>query len=161
MPHNVPIICHRSGALCPFCKGLCPLSKRVEWKCRYLPSSFIANFSKIFATDNEVMQGHTHHTYRDYPTSKILDFFVRFGNFNAYDRPNDHAEMPILIKIIAAFSLNLGGIALLVYWLFGIAEFATNVKLFLISMGVLFYSGMKFYELYLDIQEKKKRATKN
>lgn len=161
MPHNVPIVCRQSGALCPFCKGLCPLSKRVEWKCRYLPSSFIANFSRVFATDKGEMQGHAHNTYRDYPTSKFFQFFARCGSFNAYDYGFDDLEMPILIKIIAAFSVNVCGISLLFYWLFGVAEFATNIKLFIISIGVLAYTGMKFYELYLDIQEKKKRATKN
>lgn len=152
-------ICQQSGTICPLCKGLCPLKNRVGWNCRFLSSEFILNFSKIFdAAGTTVMQRHTENTYRDYPTSKIFNFFARFGNFNAYDYLPHRKEMPILLKIIGVFTANAFGIFLYFFWLFDIAEFAAGAKIFLTSVGVLLYGGLKIYEKYLDIQDRKRKT---
>lgn len=88
------------------------------------------------------------------PISNFLSFFSRLGSYNVYNFLPKQKDMGALIKLTAVYLANLFGISLCVYWL--TIDFE-GIKVFITSVGVFLYGGMKLYEKYLDLKEKKRK----
>ncbi len=85
--------------------------------------------------------------------SNILSFFSRLGTYNVYNLIPTRKKMAAIVIKFSIFLANLFGVSLFVYWL--AIDFA-GIKIFITSVGVFIYGGMKLYEKYLDIKAKKR-----
>jgi len=88
------------------------------------------------------------------PSSNLLSFFSRLGKYNVHNLLPPTKKMATLIIKMSVYLANMFGVSLFVYWL--TIDFA-GIKIFLTSVGVFLYGGMKLYEKYLDLKAKKRK----
>lgn len=112
--------------------------------------SGMENISTFFAVQSSMgnhIALHQHPNQRR--TSNLLSFFNRLGGYNVYSYLSNNQKMGAFIIILA----NCFGLYLFFYWL--MIDYA-GIKVFLTSVGVMLYGGMKLYEKYLDVKKKKR-----
>jgi len=86
--------------------------------------------------------------------SNFLSFFSRLGYYNVYNLIPTRKKMAAIAIKLSIFLANLFGVSLFVYWL--TIDYA-GIKVFVTSVGVFIYGGMKLYEKYLDLKAKKRK----
>lgn len=85
----------------------------------------------------------------------LLAFLNCLANYNLHHPSPIHKKVSaLLIKLYGVLG-NLCGVSLLFYWLS--IDFDA-IKIFITSVGVMVYGGMKIYEKYLDIKEQKRKS---
>jgi hypothetical protein len=113
------------------------------------------DFSIIFGDKNSMGNDNSYRTAQhQQPSNDIHSFFNRLGYYNIYNILPTRKKMAALVIKISVFLANLFGVSLFFYWL--LIDLA-GIKIFLTSVGVLVYGGMKLYEKYLDIKTKKRK----
>jgi hypothetical protein len=96
-----------------------------------------------------------HHYYATKGRSRsFLSFFNRLGGYDPYNYLPNHTIMVALLLKLGIIYINLFGIYLLFYWLF---IDLSGIKVFVTSIGVILWGGMKLYEKYLDLKVKKRK----
>ncbi len=119
-------------------------------KKRHRINQGLENVSTFFAVQNSMGKHYTLHQHSNQQSAgNILSFFNRLGGYSVYNILSDNKKMGTFIIILA----NCFGLYLFVYWL--MVDYA-GIKVFLTSVGVLLYGGMKLYEKYLDLKKKRR-----
>jgi hypothetical protein len=125
----------------------------------------LESLSTLFAVQNNMGNDYSYrHSRHQQSASNFLSFFNRLGNYNVHNLFPTNSQYLFESKKMAALAIkftiilaNCFGLYLFFYWLF--IDFA-GIKVFLTSVGVFMYGGMKLYEKYLDIKKKKKDLEK-
>lgn len=91
-------------------------------------------------------------------TNNIPTFFNRLGNYNVHNIISEHQKMAAILIKISVFLVNIFGVSLIIWWL---AIDFDGLKIFISSVGVFIYGGMKIYEKYLDLREKRRKDKTN
>lgn len=105
--------------------------------------------------ESEVIMGvnNIQHRYK-LPVGDVHSFFNRFGNYRLSNFYTANKKMEAIAKMLVIWILNLFGISVYVYWLTIDFDSIKGIITAIIALG---YSGMKLYEKFLDIRERKKK----
>lgn len=82
----------------------------------------------------------------------FYSFFNRFGNYNVDNILPPYKKMAAIIVKLCLWLPNLLGLSIVVYWL--TIDFEM-IKVYVTGVGAIFYMGMKIYEKWLEIRDKR------